>query len=109
MAAQNLFDSGQGAAYNFTRSSTPWPNFDRFLYTNGTGGNPNLDPFRASQFDLAWEHYFGSQGLVSAEVFYKTVDSFIVQNTFPATVYTQPGARASAASFTSVVNSKYAN
>jgi iron complex outermembrane receptor protein len=104
VAAQNLFDLGQGASYNFTRSSTPGPNFDKFLYTNGSGGNPNLDPFRASQFDLAWEHYFGKQGLVSAGLFYKTVDSFIVANTFPVTVKDQSVAGASTGTFTSVVN-----
>jgi TonB-dependent receptor len=104
VASQNLFDLGQGASYNFTRSSTPGPNFDKFLYTNGSGGNPNLNPFRASQADLAWEHYFGSQGLISAGVFYKTVDSFIVSNTFPVLVKDQSAAGASSGPFTSVVN-----
>lgn len=104
VAAQNLFDLGQGASYNFTRSSTPGPNFDKFLYTNGSGGNPDLDPFRASQFDLAWEHYFGSQGLISAGVFYKSVDSFIVPETFPVTVKDQSVAGATTGTFTSVVN-----
>jgi len=104
VASQNLFDLGQGASYNFTRSSTPGPNFDKFLYTNGSGGNPNLDPFRASQVDLAWEHYFGKQGLISAGFFYKTVDSFIVANTFPITVKDQSVAGASVGTFTSVVN-----
>ena len=104
VASQNLFDLGQGASYNFTRSSTPGPNFDKFLYTNGSGGNPNLDPFRASQVDLAYEHYFGKQGLISAGFFYKTVDSFIVANTFPVTVKDQSVAGASVGTFTSVVN-----
>lgn len=104
VASQNLFDLGQGASYNFTRSSTPGPNFDKFLYTNGSGGNPNLDPFRASQFDLAWEHYFGSQGLISAGVFYKTIDSFIVPETFSVTVKDQSMAGATTGTFNSVVN-----
>ncbi len=104
VASQNLFDLGQGASYNFTRSSTPGPNFDKFLYTNGSGGNPNLDPFRASQVDLAYEHYFGKQGLISAGFFYKTVDSFIVANTFPITVKDQSVAGASVGTFTSSVN-----
>ena len=104
VASQNLFDLGQGASYNFTRSSTPGPNLDKFLYTNGSGGNPNLNPFRASQVDLAWEHYFGKQGLVSAGFFYKTVDSFIVSNTFPIVVKDQSVAGASSGPFTSVVN-----
>ena len=104
VAAQNLFDLGQGASYNFTRSSTPGPNFDKFLYTNGSGGNPNLDPFRASQFDLAWEHYFGSQGLISAGVFYKTIDSFIVPDTSSVTVKDQSVAGASVGTFNTVIN-----
>jgi TonB-dependent receptor len=104
VAAQNLFELGQGASYNFTRSTTPGPNQDKFLYTNGSGGNPNLDPFRASQFDLAWEHYFGSQGLISAGVFYKSVDSFIVPETFPITVKDQSVAGATTGTFNSVVN-----
>jgi TonB-dependent receptor len=104
VAAQNLFQLGQGASYNFTRSSTPGPNFDKFLYTNGSGGNPDLDPFRASQFDLTWEHYFGSQGLVSAGVFYKSIDSFIVPETFPVTVKDQSVAGATTGTFDSVVN-----
>lgn len=104
VASQNLFDLGQGASYNFTRSSTPGPNLDKFLYTNGSGGNPNLNPFRASQVDLAWEHYFGKQGLISGGFFYKTVDSFIVSNTFPVVVKDQSVAGASSGPFTSVVN-----
>jgi len=104
VSSQNLFDLGQGASYNFTRSSNPGPNLDKFLYTNGSGGNPNLDPFRASQFDIAYEHYFGSQGLLSAGFFYKTVDSFIVSNTYSVTVKDQSVAGASVGPFSSVVN-----
>jgi iron complex outermembrane receptor protein len=66
MSRQNLFQLGTGSSYNFTRSSTPGPNLNRFLYTNGSGGNPELDPYRASQFDAAYERYFGTQGLLSA-------------------------------------------
>ena len=104
VASQNLFDLGQGASYNFTRSSTPGPNLNKFLYTNGSGGNPNLNPFRASQIDFAYEHYFGKQGLISAGVFYKTIDSFIVPNTFPVTVKDQSVAGASVGTFNSVSN-----
>ncbi|WP_425998159.1 TonB-dependent receptor [Caulobacter sp. DWR1-3-2b1] len=104
VSAQNLFDLGQGASYNFTRSSNPGPNLDKFLYTSGNGGNPNLDPFRASQFDIAYERYFGSQGLLSAGFFYKTVDTFIVSNTFSVTVKDQSVAGSSVGPFASVVN-----
>jgi len=40
-------------------------------------GNPLLEPFRATNFDLAAEWYFQSEGLLAAAVFYKEIDSFI--------------------------------
>jgi iron complex outermembrane receptor protein len=44
----------------------------------GSGGNPNLDPFRATALDVSWEKYFaGNKGYVSAAAFYKKLDSYI--------------------------------
>ncbi|WP_369060296.1 TonB-dependent receptor [Caulobacter sp. 73W] len=40
-------------------------------------GNPMLNPFRATNFDLSVEWYFQSEGLLAAAVFYKDIDSFI--------------------------------
>jgi iron complex outermembrane receptor protein len=45
----------------------------------GSGGAPNLDPFKANQVDLSAEYYFGKQAMVSIGLFYKDVSSFIVQ------------------------------
>ena len=49
----------------------------------GSGGNPQLDPFRATAFDLSFEKYFGTKGYVSAAAFYKDLKSYIfeVKNT----------------------------
>ena len=49
----------------------------------GSGGNPQLDPFRATAFDLSYEKYFGTKGYVSAAAFYKDLESYIfeVKNT----------------------------
>lgn len=44
----------------------------------GSGGNPTLRPFRATMFDFAYEHYFGSSGILVLGAFYKNLDSFIV-------------------------------
>jgi iron complex outermembrane receptor protein len=41
------------------------------------GGNPNLDPFRATTVDLAGEWYFAPESLLSAALFYKDIDSFV--------------------------------
>jgi len=57
------------------------PDFNLFQFTNGSGGNPSLDPFRANQVDLSWEYYFGSQGLLSLTAYWKEVDSFIASET----------------------------
>jgi len=45
---------------------------------SGGGGNPTLRPFRANQFDLAYEHYFGSTGVFAVALFYKDLESFII-------------------------------
>ena len=44
---------------------------------SGDGGNPRLDPFRANAFDLTYEKYFGTKGLLSAQAFYKDLKSYI--------------------------------
>ena len=50
---------------------------DQLRWT-GSGGNPELDPFRATAFDLSYEKYFGgNKGYVSAAVFYKDLKSYI--------------------------------
>lgn len=49
-----------------------------------TRGNPQLNPYRATQFDMALEHYFGTGNMVSFTVFYKDVDSFLSETTYCA-------------------------
>jgi iron complex outermembrane receptor protein len=45
--------------------------------SQGQGGNPNLDPYRATQFDASLEWYFQDGALLSAALFNKDVSSFI--------------------------------
>ena len=89
VARQNLFDLGRGFATNFTRN----PVTNLFEYVNGTSGNAELEPYRASQFDVSYEWYFGTQGLVSAAYFWKEVDSFPTQVTESVFVPDQAGGR----------------
>ena len=49
----------------------------------GGGGNPYLRPYRANAFDLNFEKYFGSAGLISAQLFYKDIKSFIFNGRIP--------------------------
>jgi phosphoribosylformimino-5-aminoimidazole carboxamide ribotide isomerase len=60
------------------------PGTDYNVWTKGT---PYLDPFRATQFDLSYEHYFEDGGAVTAALFYKDIESLIDQIQFaPGTV-----------------------
>ncbi len=43
----------------------------------GSGGNPNLKPFKATQFDASAEWYFRPEALVALSYYYKAVDSYI--------------------------------
>ena len=94
VARQKLDDLGRGFSTQFTRDSTVGsPTENLFLFTNGSRGNAELEPFRAYQFDLAYEMYFGRQGLLSIGAFWKEVDSFIVTETVPVFVNDQAGGR----------------
>lgn len=43
----------------------------------GSGGNPSLDPFRATQLDVAYEWYFHKEALAGIALYRKEVDSVI--------------------------------
>lgn len=43
----------------------------------GSGGNPDLDPYRATQYDLSWEWYINSTGGFSTAIFYKDIESYL--------------------------------
>ncbi|WP_299328617.1 TonB-dependent receptor [Parasphingopyxis sp.] len=44
----------------------------------GEFGNPNLLPYEAWNFDASIEYYFSSNGAISANIFYKDIENFIV-------------------------------
>ncbi len=87
ISPQNLMQLGVGNSYNFTRGDDdPVTGQARFKFANGSSGNPNLDPFRASQYNLAWEDYVGANGLFSVGTFYKQVDNFTTIENIPTLV-----------------------
>jgi iron complex outermembrane receptor protein len=47
----------------------------------GSGGNPNLKPFRANTLDLSFEKYFGNKGYVSVAGFYKDLATYVYKQT----------------------------
>ena len=48
----------------------------------GSGGNPQLDPWRADAYDLSYEKYFGEKGgYLSVAAFYKDLKTYIYNQT----------------------------
>lgn len=51
---------------------------------SGSGGNAQLDPWRANAFDISYEKYFGQRsGYVSVAGFYKDLETYIFRQTDP--------------------------
>jgi iron complex outermembrane recepter protein len=54
------------------------------LEWSGGGGNPELEPWRATSYDLSYEYYlFGGKGYLSAATFHKDLKSYIYDQTVP--------------------------
>lgn len=51
---------------------------------NGSSGNTQLDPWRATALDLSYEKYFGTKAYLAAAYFYKDLESYIFTQTNPA-------------------------
>ncbi|GFE83247.1 TonB-dependent receptor [Steroidobacter agaridevorans] len=54
-----------------SRTLTNWLPF------TGNAGNPNLEPFEATQFDASYEWYFRDEALLGFAAYYKDVSSYI--------------------------------
>lgn len=51
---------------------------------SGSGGNPNLKPWRAKELDLAYEWYGGKATYLSVNGFYMWLDNYIYTQVIPA-------------------------
>ena len=91
VSPQDLFALGAGNLYNFSRETNGRTNIhtgvkDGFAFFNGTSGNTQLDPYRATQTLLSYENYFAKSGVVSIGGFYKQVDNFVETQNIPTFV-----------------------
>ena len=78
LARPRMDDMAAGTSYGTSVNTNPVVvgGTNRY-YWSGGGGNPNLKPWKANNFDLSVEKYFGRKGYVSAAVFYKDLSTFI--------------------------------
>ena len=70
-----------GFSYGLVRVTGPGG--QNLNYLSGSSGNPRLRPFRANAADLSFEKYFGIKGYVSAQLFYKYFNTFVVEQNLP--------------------------
>ena len=59
----------------------------RFNGGNASRGNPDLDPFESTNFDLSAEWYYGEASYVSFGYYSKDVENFIGQSSFSETTF----------------------
>ncbi len=71
----NLNNPGSGA-------NSPLPG-DVLNLWNASGGNPELEPWRATAFDLAYEWYVDRTSYFSVALFYKDLDNYIFTHRQP--------------------------
>lgn len=76
VAFPNTADLNNGVSLN---NNAVFQNGVQISPGTGSGGAPNLDPFKATQYDLSLEYYYSDQGLLSAGLFYKDISTFIIQ------------------------------
>lgn len=44
---------------------------------SGSGGNPDLDPIKSTNYDLSLEYYFSKSSLASVQGFYRSLDGYV--------------------------------
>lgn len=84
VARQDLPNLGRGLVSFYAVNGTPPRNpalpSDAVLFLNGRSGNPDLDPYRATNWNASWEWHFSDASLISVGAF------LIDEKSFPTTV-----------------------
>ena len=74
MARPNINDLRAGMSSPAVNTN-PGPDYG--TWSGGNGGNPALEPWRATAYDLSLEKYFGKRSYVAIAEYYKTLQSWV--------------------------------
>ncbi|WP_020210888.1 TonB-dependent receptor [Gilvimarinus chinensis] len=79
VAPLNLAQWGGGLSPSYAIDSNPESEtYNKFIVTTASSsGNPELDPWQATNYDISLEYYLGGASALSAGWFYIDVESFI--------------------------------
>ncbi|BDF93246.1 TonB-dependent receptor [Pseudoalteromonas sp. KAN5] len=67
------------AAYQLIETETSEEDGVQVTERKAEVGNPDLDPYESMNLDASIEYYPGTIGVLSAGIFYKDIDNFIIQ------------------------------
>ena len=78
VARQDLPDLGRGLVVFYSANSGRYPELpdDAAIFLSGRSGNPDLEPYRASNYNMSYEWYFADASLFNVGVFLIDVESF---------------------------------
>lgn len=78
VARQDLPDLGRGLVVFYSANSGRYPELpdDAAIFLSGRSGNPDLEPYRASNYNMSYEWYFADASLFNVGVFLIDVKSF---------------------------------
>jgi iron complex outermembrane receptor protein len=62
-----------------------------FQTRTGGGGNPNLGPYRSTNYGASYEWYFAPHSIISADFFYRDVSQYTVYNNVLVSITPPPG------------------
>lgn len=74
LARGRIDDMKAGATVSITKGTTNEAALNKW---GGSGGNPELEPWRATSYDIAFEKYFNKRSYVSLAGFYKDLDTYV--------------------------------
>jgi iron complex outermembrane receptor protein len=76
MARQPMVDMRAGSTYGFDENRASSPDITQSPWS-GSGGNPELEPWRSNSYDITYEHYFSKgMGYWALNGFYKDLVSY---------------------------------
>ncbi len=83
MAPLDLNQWGSGLIPSYTIDSDPASEtYNQFIVQGASdNGNPNLNPWRATNMELSLEYYIGTASMLNAGVFQIDMESFLMGNT----------------------------
>ncbi|WDE10792.1 TonB-dependent receptor [Thalassomonas haliotis] len=76
LARARMDQMNAGIGYDYDTNLAGSDDLNNSPWT-GKGGNPELQPWLAKQYDLSYEYYLGDEGYISVAGFYKDLENYI--------------------------------